>query len=41
MTLIAPEHDRLKIINWVHKGADEKAFYKDCSVRKRKLIFSR
>lgn len=26
MKLMAPEADRLKIINWVHKGADEKSF---------------
>jgi hypothetical protein len=26
MKLMAPEADRLKIINWVHKGGDEKSF---------------
>jgi hypothetical protein len=26
MKLMAPEEDRLKIINWVHKGADEESF---------------
>ncbi len=26
MKVMAPEADRLKIINWVHKGADEKSF---------------
>tara|TARA_R110001583_G_scaffold173287_1_gene327257 strand:- start:103407 stop:104171 length:765 start_codon:yes stop_codon:yes gene_type:complete len=26
MKLMAPDADRLKIINWVHKGADEKSF---------------
>lgn len=26
MKVMAPEMDRLKIINWVHKGADEKSF---------------
>jgi len=33
MQLMAPDEDRLKIINWVHKGADEKAFY-DTGIRK-------
>ncbi|MBW6454180.1 MAG: elongation factor-1 alpha [Methyloprofundus sp.] len=33
MKLMAPEADRLKIINWVHKGADEQAFY-DNGIRK-------
>jgi hypothetical protein len=33
MKLMAPEKDRLKIINWVHKGASEKAFY-DTGIRK-------
>jgi len=33
MQLMAPDPDRLKIINWVHKGANEKAFY-DTGIRK-------
>jgi hypothetical protein len=33
MKLMAPEEDRLKIINWVHKGADEKVFH-DSGIRK-------
>jgi len=33
MKLMAPEKDRLKIINWVHKGASKKAFY-DTGIRK-------
>lgn len=33
MKLMAPDEQRLKIINWVHKGADEKAFY-DTGIRK-------
>ncbi|MDO7597061.1 MAG: elongation factor-1 alpha [Pseudomonadota bacterium] len=33
MKLMAPEADRLKIINWVHKGADEKS-YNDTGIRK-------
>jgi hypothetical protein len=32
MKLMAPETERLKIINWVHKGADEKAFH-DTGIR--------
>ncbi|MBT3504387.1 MAG: elongation factor-1 alpha [Piscirickettsiaceae bacterium] len=27
MKMMAPEEDRLKIINWVHKGATEKSFH--------------
>lgn len=27
MQVMAPEEERLKIINWVHKGADEQAFH--------------
>jgi len=26
MKVMAPEHDRLKIINWVHKGANQQVF---------------
>lgn len=33
MKLMAPEEDRLKIINWVHKGAQEQTFY-DTGIRK-------
>ena len=33
MKLKAPEEDRLKIINWVHKGAKEKTFH-DNGIRK-------
>jgi len=33
MQLMAPDEERLQIINWVHKGADEKAFY-DTGIRK-------
>jgi hypothetical protein len=33
MKLMAPEADRLKIINWVHKGGDEKSF-NDTGIRK-------
>lgn len=32
MKLMAPEEDRLKIINWVHKGANEQTFY-DTGIR--------
>ena len=33
MQLMAPEEDRLKIINWVHKGAEE-ATFNDTGIRK-------
>lgn len=32
MQVMAPDEDRLKIINWVHKGAQEQAFY-DTGIR--------
>ncbi len=32
MQLMTSEENRLKVINWVHKGADEKAFY-DTGIR--------
>ena len=33
MQVMAPDADRLKIINWVHKGAEEQAFH-DMGIRK-------